>query len=377
VEKTQLTLVQSDPTAEAVDPRRPLAVAVFLLVLGLLSTILGADVARREFPSGQIAEAAVRRSLSHGTQDPQVRSMLRDLRRPVTGRPLQSRTRVAYAALLLALSASVEDTDAAAFHARIAAEFAPVTVPVVGAAAVILARCRRIDESMFWIRKMFGHDPARAARLLAQIEPGVYASQLESGLPDSPGAWLAWSERLSEEGRPDEAREWLERCNQRWPDYLPALRRVAAIAAASADRGTLERLFPADRHFSDEPGIAGILTYRARLRAMAGDLPAAEADLSRALALAGDDRTVALLAGDAYAEAGNSDAARTVWHRGLFELPAADRELRVQLLKRLARLEMKGGHSGTALRLWRSVVELAPEDAEAATRIEELTGYRH
>ena len=105
---------------------------VSVLVAAALATLLGADRARRSMDPRKIAEGALQASLEHGNDAPVVREVLVDLRRSLGRRPLDSGTRVAYAGLLLGLSSSVEQTRAAAFHARRASELAPVRAVRVG-----------------------------------------------------------------------------------------------------------------------------------------------------------------------------------------------------------------------------------------------------
>lgn len=371
-----LKLVRHRPRRGEYAPRWAVfAAGGALLLAALLATVGGADEARRSIPSRRLAESAVQRSLEMGNEDPQVRGSLLRLRRSLSRRPLDCRTRVVYASLLLGLSRSLTDTRAAAFHAGLAAELAPVTVPVVRTAALVLARSRELDGALDWIRFTFGHDPAAAAELLAEVEPLLFDSQLDRGLDETPQAWLAWSEQLRRDDRDDEADLRLRRSHERWPDHLPTLQRLAARAAADDDRAALEALFPPGRDLPAEAAAAPLLAYRARLRGMQGDASGAREDIDRALALGEGRDGLRILAGDAYAALGDDDAAKRIWNLELHGLRSPAVDTRVGLLARLARLEDRHGQAAAALRLWRSVLELNPEHPAAQKRVDELTGF--
>ena len=349
-------------------------VAIALLLAGLAATALGADDARRPVDPQSVAEEVSQLAIERGNRDAEVRSMLIGLRRELSWRPLDSRTRVIYASLLLGLSRSLADVEAARFHARQAAHNAPVTVPVVHTAALILARCGDADHALQLVREMFGYDHGSAARLLIQMQPMVYDDQLAEALPHDAAAWHAWFQALSREGRSEEADRWLVEAYARWPEDLPILQNMAARALRSSDAGALARLFPVSLAIPDDPAAAALLTYRARFRATEGELTGARKDLQRALELDGNDVTVQILAGEAFEEIGDYDEARRLWSTALFTLAPNASDTRRAVLVRLARLEQGHGEPATALRLWRQVLETDPENEEARRRIRTLTG---
>ena len=95
--------------------------------------------------------------------------------------------------------------------------------------------------------------------------------------------------------------------------------------------------------------------------------------MTRALELDGRTPAVRVLAGEAYAVLGQSVEARRQWNRALFGLPDSARDARVRVLRLLARLEDRQGEPASALRLWRSVLEIEPSHPEAQRRIAELS----
>ena len=138
MENRVLKLVRA---TEAAPPAGGGALVPFLvgaLVLGSagLAGWLGADEARRKVEVTTLAEQALQLALERGSDDPSVRRTLIDLRRTVGRRPLESRTRVVYASLVLALSTNQDEMQLAGFHAGRAAELSPVTVSVVRAATL-------------------------------------------------------------------------------------------------------------------------------------------------------------------------------------------------------------------------------------------------
>ncbi len=71
---------------------------------------------------------------------------------------------------------------------------------------------------------------------------------------------------------------------------------------------------------------------------------------------------------------GRLDDARHVWSQALFGLTPASKPRRRGVLRRLASLEEEQGQPGTALRHWRAILEMDPEDLEARERVANLTG---
>ncbi len=355
---------------------RGLAGAFGVLVLGVAvaTTRLGADRLRSAAPSEQIAEEIVARGLDAGFDGEPVREGLRGLRRRVGARPLDSRTRVLYSAVLLEIGGPGKASQAAAFHARRAASLAPVTVPVVRAAALVLAQCDDAGGATDLTRAMFGYDPRSASRLLGMLEPFLAPELLEDTVPEDPDAWLAWSDHLSRSGHTTESEEWLARGRLRFPDHLPIRAALASRAVSRGDWKALEELLPLEETLPSSPAAARLFAYRARLRAERGDAPGARADAARAEAQ--DGTAVLLVVADALAAAGDFDGARSRYSGALYRLPSGEdaRASRIALLLKLARLEERRGRLGEALRRFRAVLEIDPEHAESKRRVAAITG---
>ena len=357
-----------------------------LLALGsaLAATLGGADRYRRSFHPVERARAGLSRLLDRGPDDPEVRATLLALRRQLARQPLDARTRVLYAGLLLELAGNLDEARAAAFHASRAATLAPVTVPVVRAAATVLARCGEQEEALTRVREMFGYEPESAAHLLISLEPFLPPEALSRGAPEGaipfqPASWLAWSRELRSRGRTDESEEWTEEAHQRWPDHLPVRRALAALAVGRQDWERLAEILPTQGKLPEEPSAAVLFAYRARLRAETGSADEARADAEKAASLARNDPSILLLVGDALLASRDPDRARHTWNRALFALPGGDghRPIRVLLGVRLARLEDAHGMPADALRAWKAVLEEDPEHTESRRRVDDLTGFHH
>ncbi len=360
-------------------PRRftvaPLALGALALGVAGLGTWFGADEARRKIEVAELAEDAVQLALQRGSEDRQVRETLIDLRRTLGWRPLESRTRVVYASLVLALSTQVEDMRLAGFHAGRAAQLSPVTVSVVRASTLVLAHTGNLADALALVRRMFGYDARRAAALLAQVEALVLVTPLDEALPESAEAWMAWSGQLSRDRRHEEASAWLEQTYERWPDYLPARSRLAYRAYRREDWQSLAALLPADETLPADSAAAQLLIWRAHLKASRQDESGARADVETALQL-WESRTVRMLAGDLFETLGDVARARREWNRALHRTPTDQTAARRGLLQRLARLEDTHGRPAAALRLWEALLELDPEHIEARRRIDDLAGFR-
>jgi tetratricopeptide (TPR) repeat protein len=373
VERPELKVVETRDR-RGLDPRaRALLIAGALAVAVASALWTGADAAREPLPAREIAEQALRTALERGSSDDQVRAALVSVREILGRRPLDSATRVTYADLLLALSRRLEDTAAAAAHASRAASLAPVTVPVVRRAAIVLVRSGRSKEAAALTREMFAYAPDSAAELLLQLEPMLYPSEVAASLPDDAEAWLAWAHRLRLEGRLDASHEVVLEVQRRWPDDLESLRFVAARAVRDEDWGRLAELIPDDRVFPERPEAAPAITYRARLRIHRGELESARKDLDAALRLDGDSHLVQILVGEALEAMGEFDEARRHWNRALYSLPPDDVVTRRNVLAKLARLEDRHGKAADALRLWEALLRIDANHAEAARRVEALT----
>jgi tetratricopeptide (TPR) repeat protein len=347
-----------------------------LVVAGaLLGTWLGADQARRKIEVRELAEGALQTALQRGSEDAEVRAALVDMRRTLGWRPLESKTRVVYASLVLGLASGREDMRLAAFHADRAAGLAPVTVPVVRAAALVLAHTGRLDRALELIRRMFSYDPPRAAATLAQIESLVLGVRLDEGIPETPDAWLAWSLQLRKDGRRDDANAWLGRAHERWPDHVPTLVRVAGAAYRRRDWPALATLLPPGEPLPAEPSAATLHVWRAHLALHRGRSNDAVADVETALRLQGSG-SIRTQAGDLFEQLGDAVRARKEWTRALHGTSRERFSTRRALFLRLARLEDRHGRPAAALRFWEAVLEIDPDHAEARRRVDDLSGFQ-
>jgi len=376
VEKPELTVVRRRRTSDGSDGR----LAVLLLASGvalaaLIALLVGSDPVRYPLAARDVAERALRQALEHGSADEGVRASLVTLRASLGRRSLDSRTRVIYADLLLALTRSLDDTAAAAAHASRAAELAPVTVPVVRRASFVLARSGRSPEATALTHEMFSYDPESAADLLFRLEPMLFGRQVTAALPPDPAAWLAWARRLRLANRHDESFTIVQLANAKWPDDLTALYFVCARAVRDEDWAMLGDLLPPDREFPADRDAAPVLAYRARLKSEQEDAAGARADIRRALELGEDSTLVHILVGEAHDALGDTEDARRHWNRALFVLPKAETTKRRNVLARLARLEDRHGRAADALHLWENLLRLDPAHAEARRRVKALTTF--
>jgi tetratricopeptide (TPR) repeat protein len=339
-----------------------------------LATVRGADRARRPIdPVAQAEEASIL-ALERGSRDEDVRRMLTDFRRRLSREPLDTRSRVVYASLLLGLSRNVADMQAAVFHAGTAAELSPVTVPVVRTAALILARANERPRAAALVREMFSYDPPAAAELLGAMEPYLYVHEIEEALPPTVDAWLEWARWLRARGRSEQADRRVRDALARWPDDVRVLSRICLWMAWRGEWDVLAGLIPPSRALVEGPEAAAALICRAHARAASGDADGARADLATALGFDGDQVWAQMAAGDVHLLLGDLEQARRSWTRLLHLLPEESGARRVALLLRLARLEREHGEPAAALRYWRAVLEIDPDHREARRGIEELTG---
>ncbi len=363
-------------TGPPAQPRRSVAVtalALFVMAAAGAATLLGADRGRERFDAADLARRAVEPLLGGG---PAGTASLQGLRRRLAHRPLDGVARVLYAGALDAVARGPEDRTAAPFHARTAATLAPTTHPVVRGAALILARCGREEEALSLARRAFDHDPAQAARLLADLEPYLSRRAVGEGLGDGPEAWAAWARRLMELGRRREAEERLSEAVLRWPGYLRAREILAGLALGRGGPAALAVYVPPDLPLPPDPAAARLLGYRALARAHRGDAAGARADIEEVLRLKGDEPSMLSLAADALEAVGDVGYARDHYRRALYRLGAApsSRSLRGHLLVRIARLEDRHGSAADALRAWREVAREFPELDAARRRLAELEG---
>lgn len=345
-----------------------------VLIVATFATLFNADGARLRLDAQEVARETVQLALQRGSDDPEVRAALIDLRREVYENPLDARTRVNYAALLLSLSFSLDDTRASSFHARVAAEQSPVTVPVVRTAALALIRSGDAEAALELIRAMFDYAPDAAARLLLAAEPMLPPPSMERGLPRQPDAWLSWIRQLRRIGREADADERVGLALANWPSNPAVIEQAAALAVRSGRTSELPGLFPEGLELGSDLGGARLRTYRARARAQAGDRTGAADDLRGAIEIGHKETLVRILAGDAWLAMGETDEARRCWRRAFHGLrPNADFDRR-RLLLRLARLESEHGEPGAALRQWREVLRIEPGHAQARSEIARMTG---
>ena len=359
------------------EPRRgnvAAALGATVLAAALFATGFGADAARRAFDPAAVAESALARTLAANDERPADEAQAR-LRERLRRTPLDGATRT-IAASLSAETATTDDLRAAAAsQAQAAVRLAPGDAGVARGAARVLARCGRSGLALRQIAQMFGYAPSLAAATLADIEPFVEGDRLVDGLPPEPAAWLAWSIRLRDALRADEADARLALLLARWPRDLAALQ-VAASVAASRDRiDELRRLVPPALALPATAEAASLHAYRARSKAAAGDAAGARADALLAIALSHGNPWVLTLAGDALAEH-EPKLARDYWTRALYRLLASpeSRGSAIWLRFRLARLDDREGRAGDALRAWRSILDERPNDSEAKRRVAELGG---
>ena len=352
-----------------------MAVCLALVGTAALATLRGADRSRAPLDAAQHVTDTLKQALAKGNRSPEVLANLRRLRAELGRRPLDSKSRVRYAALLLSMTRSRNDTRAAAFHARVAAELAPVTLPVVELAALIQAASGDRAEALAWVRHAFEFDPAGAANLLLQLESRLTDLKPGEGLAAIPSAWIAWARVLSDTARGDESVALLVAAAQRWPDDLELLVVLSRRAAGASDWDALERWVLRLDPLPVEGYGLELLAYRARVHAERGRRAEAEADLTDVLSVAGAAPHVLVLAGDVQQRLGSIALARRTWNRVLFRIATERAAMRVSVLVRLADLEERDGRASVALRHWRAILELDPSHARALQRVAALTGF--
>ncbi len=377
MERTELRLVGREDALLGRGRRLSLAAGVAALSIALLATLLGADRARHPAAVLDTAKQVLATALESGGDAPGIRPALLAIRDEIARRPLDARAKVIYAGLLLDLGTGAATARAAAFYASRAASLAPVTVPVVRPAAIVLARCGEQERAASLVRAIFSFDPRSAAALLASPDLLLDPGRREEAIPEEPEAWSAWAAQLREMGRPEEAESRLEETMRRWPDHLPTLAELAWTALGHGDWEALGKLLPRERPIPNDRSGAALHAIRARMRAAGHDIKGAIDDAKTAKALSEGDSIVLLHAGIALEDAGDSTDAKAYWEQALFSLrPAAADWLRVELLARLARLEERIGAPSDALRTWRAILDVAPDHAEAQRRVDDLTGFK-
>ena len=308
-----------------------------------------------------------------GNRSPEVLDDLRLLRAELGRRPLDSKGRVQYAALLLSMTRTLDDTRAAVFHAKVASDLAPVTLPVVELAALILARSGESGAAIARVRDIFEFDPNAGANLLLRLEDGLGDRNPTEGVADTPAAWCAWARALSRSGRGEESTALLNDAATHWPDDLELNVALARVAMRAADWDELERWAARETIPAEGRGLE-LLAYRARLNVERDRREDAERDLDTLLAAATRKPRLLILAGDVQWRMGSTEPARQTWNRALFGVPPERERLRIEILVRLADLEETDGRAGVALRHWRSVLKIDPSHPRARARVGALTG---
>ena len=372
MEQPELKLVTAEP-ARAREPAA-LGFGAALLAAAAIATLFGADAARRPFNPGKLAESAMAKTLAGNDPQParEAQDILRERLRRV---PLDATSRMIAASLRAETSADASERSEAVDQILAATRLVASDEWVSRGSARVLARCGRTDLALREIARMFGYAPDVAATTLAQVEPFVAADQLESGIPESPAAWLAWSVKLRADGRHDEADARLAALLERWPGELAALRIAASVAVGRERIDELQRLIPPDFVLAETADNAPLLAFRARSKAASGDEAGARADALRAITLSGDAPWVLVQAGDALATI-DPASARDYWTRALYLLveKPETRGGAIWVRFRLARQNEREGRAGDALREWRTILAERPEDGEAKRRVAELTG---
>ena len=370
-----LRLVATGSAVRTRGARVVVALALPLAVIAVTSGALGADEARTSESPWDTSGEAARAALGAGPGDPSVRGALVALRERIGARPFLAEARAAYAAVLLEAAFGTPDAAAAAFHAQAAAEWSPVSRPVVALAADVLLRAGRADDAVEWVRAMFGWDPREAARMLERMETLLPPDRVARVLPDDPRAWEAWAVRLARSGRREGALALRTAALARWPGD-PSVR--VAAADALLREGEIEefrRVVPPDLVVMESRENVALLAHRARSRGLAGDRDGAIEDARAAVRVGENEPGAFLRAGDALAAVGESEAARGMWVRALHGYRSArSRDATVAVLSRIARLDEREGRAGDAFRAWREVRDLDPGHREAAARLERLSG---
>jgi tetratricopeptide (TPR) repeat protein len=376
VERATLRVV--DPAA-AVERRRERragsTLATALGVVALVASLAGADQGRHSLDARPWVREAAVEAVTEGLASPLVRETLLRMRRHIRERPLDSRTRATFAALLTAADRGATARVPAQHHADVALRTAPVTVPVVRIAAHVFADTGEVERALAETRRLSAFDPGAAARLLGELEAHALGGPgLEAGLGEHPAAWLAWVDRLNSGGRLAEARLWLGRAVTRWPADGGLVLRQARLLARDERWEELERAV-ATAGLPGTASNADSFAWRAlalgRLR-RPGD---ARAELDRALALRPNGVVVLTVAGELARDRGDPEGARRHWTRALHLAEQARYESSiVDLLPRLARLHEATGEADRAWRTWSRLLELRPGHAESRARVEALGG---
>jgi hypothetical protein len=370
--RPELHLIVADSAARRPSRTAAVLLASCLAALAALATLLGADAARVRTDPLSSARQVLMGSLTGGAGEDGVRSELIALRDRAARLPLDARARAAYASLLAGTARDQETLEVAAFHAGVAVRLAPVTVPVVRAATLVLAQAGRTGEAVELVRGMFAYDPNAAARLLLLLEPQLARDETARAVAETPRAFLARAAVLLGARRVGEAAALVDEGVTRWPQDLDLLALAAARAVAAQDWARAAALLPRDLTLPDEPAAAMLLVYRARSRAAGDDALGAAQDLERAAVLGAAMPVLLREAGDGWLALERLDRAREMWNRALHATAASEVAQRADTVRRLARLDELEGRSGTALRLWREVLVLAPGDSEAERRIADL-----
>lgn len=349
--------------------------AATALACGLLATVLGADRARSAIDPRLEARRIADRALGEGFRAPAVLDSIRAVRADLGRSPLSVLRRVVYADLLLALARTPDDAPAAAFHAGLAAELAPVTVPVVWRSVVLLTRCGETEAALDHVSHMFSYDERAAAELLLEIVPLVGPDRAAGAVPPDPVAHVAWAAHLRTTGHRDRATAVLRDALARWPDSLAVVRASADRAFETGDVAALRGIL-GDLDLPVRRDTAVLHAYRCGVAASRGDRTVAQAAIDSARGSGWNDPEAERAIGDCLLALGDPAGARDTWRAALYRLEQPAAMLRASLWSRIADLDEREGRASDALRGWRRVLELDPDHARARTRIRALGGGR-
>lgn len=362
-----------DPEPRGRSGRGGVAIAIAVLACAILATVRGADEARSVVDPRAAARAISERALDDGYRAPAILERVRGIRADLGRSPLSAMRRVVYADLLLALSRSPDDTPAAAFHAGVAADLAPVTVPVVWRAVILLTRSGEVQSALDRISAMFTYDATAAAELLAEITPLVGPSRAATAVPPLPAAHVAWASHRKSTGDLEGARAVLDDALRRWPGSIPVVRAVANRAADAGDHARLATALDGIE-IPERRDTSILYAYRCVVLATDADPGAAREAMEVARRAGRDDPETDRAIGDCHLALGDPVAARNSWRGALFRIEGEAPGLRTSLWIRIATLDEREGRASDALRAWRRVLELDPDHARARARIGALGG---
>lgn len=373
VEGRRLRLVPPGRPAERRTPRLWALIALLLAAIGV-SAAVDVSAARRPLEVPERALALIEIERERGRDSSEFEHGVAAFQRQLASRPLDSKTRSAYAAAALGISRRIDETAVARFHALAAADLAPVTGSVVRRSAAVLASSGELELALEMVSRIFRYDPGEGAEVLFRVAPGGLDPVEAGALPRDVEAWLAWSRELRRQGRHEDSAMWIDRAASEWPTDPRVLHLAAGAALRRGDWGRLDELFGSIGPLPRTREAAYARIMRARWLAHGGDADAALAEIDDALRSAPESASLLANAGDAFWQLTRPDDARRAWTRALYQTPRDASAARARLHASLARLEEIHGKPAQALRHWRSVLDLRPDDGEAAARVDALLG---